>query len=193
MQSIVFTYHAFQRMGERVAICAEIIEEVLKRKLFVEIGMEGKKRHLLFYSPRDKKHFSTVTVDEGKSTVVVTVLPYEYENKFEILDAHRHSTMQMSDGVIKIINELFPPNIIFTPPTNFKIGAYLRDEQNRIKVVEIGSVPTAKFEAKFENLMNANLSEMIKEMLGKKSIFIEQVQSVFVRLGNKKTITLREW
>ncbi len=196
MENVVFTCHAFKRMGERVSIRAEIISEILRRDCGFEIGKEeeSSRIHYLFYSPRDYKCFVSIIAPEEKDNVVITVLPQEYENKIEITHELKTLAKTKTSSITTIIDELFPAKE--TLPTTFRISAYIRQDNGRILTKEIGKIPAIEYENKIESLLNSNFSEILLDMIRIKGIPLQNICSVFLKLGsgnNKPALTLKEW
>ncbi len=82
MKKAVLTYHAHEKIEERLLMPAETLCEILDSDLVVTTGGDGSSNryHKVFYSPLNKMCF--VAVQDCKTGHIVTVLPIDYhENK----------------------------------------------------------------------------------------------------------------
>ena len=82
MKKAVLTYHAYEKIEERLLMSAEELCEILDDDLVVTTGGEtsSNRYHKVFYSPLNKMCF--VAVQDCKTGHIITVLPIDYhQNK----------------------------------------------------------------------------------------------------------------
>ena len=82
MKKAVLTYHAHEKIEERLLMSAEALCEILDDDLVVTTGGEtsSNRYHKVFYSPLNKMCF--VAVQDCKTGHIITVLPIDYhQNK----------------------------------------------------------------------------------------------------------------
>ena len=80
-----FTRHAFKNVSARLFSSHDDIAKILDYGLFLPIGSEEgakEKVHKLFFSKMDNEWF--VAVQDEKNDEVITVLPIDYHNRWQI-------------------------------------------------------------------------------------------------------------
>ena len=77
-----FSHHAFDQVLARLHMSHGELQELLDANLCVPTGREGEKIHRLFYSKFDNYYF--VAVQDERTDEVITVLPIDYENRWDI-------------------------------------------------------------------------------------------------------------
>lgn len=84
MLAAVFTEHAFDRVAERLHLLHEDVAHLLEEDKYILLGKDGSSNrvHKLFFSQPDKYWF--VAVQDETTAEVVTVLPIDYHNRWQI-------------------------------------------------------------------------------------------------------------
>lgn len=88
--------HALIRLCERCRLSPQDIRHILENDLYYPIGIDGKKQHQLIYSEKDDECF--VLVQDTTNEEIVTVLPINYHNAWEI---HEDAIEMAKDIYIK--------------------------------------------------------------------------------------------
>ena len=135
MKKAVLTYHAHEKIEERLLMPAETLCEILDDDLVVTTGGETStnRYHKVFYSPLNKMCF--VAVQDCKTGHIITVLPIDYhQNKAWVIsnDAqimakdimHRH-LKEKEEQKIQRIKKI-------QARLNFRVFAYLEEEDKGI-------------------------------------------------------------
>ncbi len=102
MKKAVLTYHAHEKIEERLLMSAEALCEILDDDLVVTTGGEisSNRYHKVFYSPLNKMCF--VAVQDCKTGHIITVLPIDYhQNKAWVIssDAQLMAKAIMSEHI----------------------------------------------------------------------------------------------
>lgn len=112
-----FTEHAMERVEERLRMEPRDILNVLNWDLAVTIGRENNRYHKLFFSEVDQDWF--VAICDERTREVVTVLPYDYHNRWVISQGAMDEAREIAEsGKKKDIIESFVEDIPERPDPN---------------------------------------------------------------------------
>lgn len=186
-----YSFHAFERVRERISITHKELADILDADLALNIGQENKsnKVHKLFYSERDKICF--VAIQDIKTGTVVTVIPIDYHENISWV-VSIESQNQAKKLITKDVVALNSSEILNKKVTAFKISANVVDGYGRYKkVVKLGSWPCLPYEYNVDNLVKDGkfidfLIMKIKEKISNMNDETSSVQTIAIRLGKKE-------
>ena len=189
-----YTRHAWSRVLSRLSLTPAEVADLLDWNLSVAIGIEsGTGRvHRLFFSAPDGMCF--VAVQDQANGAVVTVLP---------VDFHENIAWQVSRSAQEQAKALACPEIGPRPrhvaraaptgasgPAVFRLGAYVRGASGLVKGVNLGSWPCRPYDGRVERLLEDDeFFRALNERLASKGVRNDDVEAVYVRLGNHGTPT----
>ena len=195
MATTTFTIHGLQRTQQRLSISPSQVADLLDDGLYIDVGVEPgtSKRHRLFYSPCDG--FCFIAIQDASNGEVVTVLPLAYHDNLawpvlpdqeraarEIILPHaRRFSVKREDR-----NPAHSDAKVFRALAYVSIGA-------RLRIAHLGTWPSLPYQRRVERLtrdrcflveLRSRLEDKIKPN--------EDIESVYVRLGNRGPVTAVE-
>jgi hypothetical protein len=183
MKKAVLTYHASEKIEERLLMSAKTLCELLDADIVVTTGGETRSNryHKVFYSPLNKMCF--VAIQDCKTGHIVTVLPIDYhQNTAWVIsyDAQNMAKARMQDYLqqkeaieAKRISDKLLRIRKMRGKLAFRVYGYLEDEVKNI--VDRTFICSWKDEA-----LCADLGKLIEDD--------RFIRYLFARLNKKKTI-----
>ncbi|MCK5916947.1 MAG: hypothetical protein KAG34_00885 [Cocleimonas sp.] len=183
MKKAVLTYHAHEKIEERLLMSAETLCELLDDNIVVITGIEtsSNRHHKVFYSPLNKMCF--VAIQDQKTGHIITVLPLDYhQNKAWVTsyDAQRMAKEMMhgyiqdkEDQEAQILSDRLLRIKKIQGKLPFRIYGYLEDDVKTI--VDRIFICSWKDEA-----LCADLGNLIEDK--------HFINHLFTRLHKKRTL-----
>ena len=148
------TYHAFGRTLERVSISVDAVTRIIKKGLATPIkhGSGPQQSHLLFYSPKDRRHF--IAVQENRTGKIITIMPHN-----SVSSQHTSNSLVGSAWVSNLEETLRKAGAHQTSVVNAQQGTYfLRfcfrgDRNNRLRTVTM-EIPAYKYPRGYEQIQS---------------------------------------
>ncbi len=207
MKKAVLTYHAHEKIEERLLMSAEVLCGILDDDLVVTTGGEKRSNryHKVFYSPLNKMCF--VAVQDCKTGHIITVLPLDYhQNKAWVIsdDAqimakdimHGHIREREEQEALRQSEKLQRIKKI-QGRLAFRIYGYLEDDvKNIIDRTFICSWKDESLRADLGNLIDdVQFLDYLFERLDKKRTALEvssniSIKRLSMQLGSKGKKTL---
>jgi hypothetical protein len=192
-----FTRHAWSRVIGRLSLAPAEVAALLDYDLVVDVGIEpGTRRvHRLFYSVPDGMCF--VAVQDQECGAVVTVLPIDFHETlaWPVSTAAQETARQLAEPRDTDVptGGTVDPEVVEAPRAApaapfFRITAYVRDDLDNVRVVKLGSWPSAPYEQQPEQLSRDGMFlQTVQRWLRERNIAPERLDSVYVRVGQRTT------
>lgn len=207
MKKAVLTFHAHEKIEERLLMSAETLCDILDAEITVTTGTVAKSNryHKLFYSPLNKMCF--VAVQDCKTGHVVTVLPIDYHQNVAWSISHDAQIMardimraHLREKEEKEAQRLSAKRLRIKQAKaklSFRVYAYLEDEErNIVDRVFVCSWRDQALLAELENLIaDDRFLGYLFDRLQKKRVSLEVTSDICIRrlsiqVGNKGEKTL---
>jgi len=182
-----FSYHAFDRVSDRLSIAHDDLIEIINSGLNINVGQEKSTNrvHKLFYSDNDKSCF--VVIQDIKTGTIITILPIDYHDNIAwvvSVELQNQAKFLITQKYNKIEN-------IDCKSSVFKITANITDDYGvHKKNINIGSWPCIPYYYDISYLLkDRSFLKFIKERIKEKKIeFIDKnsfISLITIRVGSK--------
>lgn len=194
--SVQFSFHAYERVLERLSIEPNELAELLDWGFAVKIAEEkGTHRiHRLFYSREDFQYF--IAIQDEKTRTVVTVLPVDY---YETLaykipqpffeDARR--LVSCADEPVKPIDPCLEvkSNRPLLTHSVFRISVTVKNSQRSIRTYNLRSWPVAEYAGSIARLLDdSRFFQEMQTRINAKKKMDEHVVGLMIRLGKNNGV-----
>lgn len=192
-----FSYHAFQRVKDRISMPHCELANLLDDDLVINIGDEKNTNrvHKLFYSEMDNMCF--VAVQDCKTGMIITILPIDYHENIAWLVPIE---FQLEAKRLILKEEYIPIQAVELPaegyavqakPQVFKVSASVVNEYGEyVCNMQLGSWQSRPYGQSIDALVSdKNFLNSIKHIINEKITSAEQmkqyVQTICIKLGKK--------
>jgi len=189
-----FTSHALNRVYERLSLSADEISSIIDNDLACLLGEETgphDRIHKLFYSLPDDKYF--VAVQDQKNGEVVTILPIDYHNKWQI-SANVLITSRdliLNNQNLKLIEDVDSP---CSSDKEYKIRVWMKDQDGSLNTLDLQTISYHNpFRSLSELAKSSDMRKLIRNELNQIPIELsEYIYLVFLSESNYSEMVLVE-
>lgn len=191
MSETTFTGHASRRVDERLRLSNEEVKQLLDQDKCVPLGGDGASNrviHKLFYSEADSYWF--VALQDERTGSVVTVLPIDFHRWRISGDALSIARARVC-GDVRMVVPLprYSDEMLVSFDWKLKFSVVVRNDLGKTRPIGLGSI-WARFDDLSQALYDLSVRQTLNERLVKEIHDGEVLESLHVRLGKKRHMSI---